>query len=375
LLISFLSLYLYKLYDMRIRRKFLQLTNYTYPYGTEGFLKSYLPKGYQKDDWGNFFIVIGENPTSMFTCHLDTACTKQSRVKHVQNGNMIKTDGKTILGADDKAGMVVLLYMIENKIPGLYYFFIGEELGCIGSGDLAKNWEKFELGKNINKCVSFDRRGTKSIITHQFAGRCCSDEFGQDLANKLNETGTGLQMQLDNTGILTDSARFTNLIPECTNISVGYYNEHTTSEIQDIEHLSKLCKSVCLIDWNSITIKRNIDDIDCNFDDEDPDFADEEFSEEFYSYFKIEPGRPSKKMYISIEQIEKEQELILDWVVNRSSYFGVESISWNGHLLHVESSNGSIDFVGYRHDLVTFVPELDEIDMKHLSHTTNNILI
>jgi hypothetical protein len=27
--------------------------------------------------------------------------------------------------------------MIENKIPGLYYFFLGEEVGCVGSRKVA----------------------------------------------------------------------------------------------------------------------------------------------------------------------------------------------------------------------------------------------
>ena len=132
---------------MRIRKKFLQLTSYTYPNGTEGFLKSYLPQGTKQDKFGNFYYVIGENPTTMFTCHLDTACSTQQKVTHVQDAKFIRTNGKTILGADDKAGMVVIMYMIEKKIPGLYYFFLGEEVGCIGSGKAAGDWSNNEFSK------------------------------------------------------------------------------------------------------------------------------------------------------------------------------------------------------------------------------------
>jgi putative aminopeptidase FrvX len=156
---------------MRIRRKFLQLTKYTYPHGTEGFLKSYLPEGTKKDAYGNFYYLIGEDPTTMFTCHLDTACSKQVKVNHVQTQNIIKTDGSSILGADDKAGMVVILNMIENKVPGLYYFFIGEEVGCVGSSKLAQNWINSEFSCTISKVVSFDRRSDCSVITHQWYGR------------------------------------------------------------------------------------------------------------------------------------------------------------------------------------------------------------
>ena len=144
--------------------------------------------------------------------------------------------------------MIVLLYMIEKNIPGLYYFFIGEEVGCIGSSDLADELSKDgdvppEL-KNINKVISFDRRGTDSVITDQFYGNCCSNEFANDLCLKLNNTNHGLKMKPDDTGVLTDSAQFMGIIPECTNISVGYYDEHTTKEKQDINHLYRLCKSV-----------------------------------------------------------------------------------------------------------------------------------
>lgn len=356
---------------MRIRRKFLQLTNYTYPYGFESFLKSYLPKGSIKDEHGNYFLVIGEKPTTMFTCHLDTACIKQEKVKHIQVENIIKTDGKTILGADDKAGMTVILYMIEKKIPGLYYFFIGEEVGCIGSGKLSDNWSNFEYSQSIKKCVSFDRRGTKSIITNQFYGTCCSDEFGQDLADKLNATGNGLSMELDDTGIMTDSAKFMHLIPECTNISVGYYNEHTKSEYQNIDFLSRLCKAVTMIDWESLAVVR---DPDLDFDDEDDDFdfpTTEQFNSENYSYFKMKIGEPARKMYISTKQIEKERGAISDWIFNQSSYFDVRKFHWNGHKLQIENSVGLLDFVGYRYDIFPFISELESVELDQLSDTPN----
>ena len=98
---------------MRITRKFLQLTKKTYPYGTESQLESYLPQGYTKDEFGNYYILIGDNPSTMFTCHLDTACSTQSDIKHVfKDKDLVTTDGTTVLSADDKAGMTVILYMI-----------------------------------------------------------------------------------------------------------------------------------------------------------------------------------------------------------------------------------------------------------------------
>ena len=357
--------------DMRVRRKFLQLTNYTYPHGTEGFLKSHLPQGYKTDKWGNFYYLVGETPSTMFTCHLDTACSKQQKVTHVQTHNMIKTDGKTILGADDKAGMVVILTMIQNKVPGLYYFFLGEEVGCIGSGHLSRNWEDVSFSKHINKVVSFDRRGTTSVITHQFYGRCCSDEFAEELSTRLSSTSEELKLKPDDTGVLTDSAQFMGIVSECTNISVGYYREHTTSESQDIEYLQKLCKVVCKIDWETLPVMRDpllIDEDDDDYEDflEACD-ANQEWSSEYFSYFSV--NKKTKKMYICKSQIDEEKALLYKWIFTQSGYSDIMGLVWNGNSLFVENSKGILEHVGKRTDLMEMVSELGSISTKFISES------
>jgi hypothetical protein len=235
---------------MDIRKKFIKLTKKTYPYGTESQLASHLPQGYFKDSHGNYYYKIGKSKTA-FTCHLDTACKEQVDVIHKFEKNIISTDGKSILGADDKAGMTIILYMIQKRVPGLYCFFIGEEVGCIGSGSACED----NMFKDYDRMVSFDRRGTKSVITHQSSKRCCSEEFATELSNRLNKYG--MKMEPDNTGVYTDSAEFVSVIPECTNISVGYYKEHTCTEHQDIDHLIKLCIAVTRIEWENLPTKRD----------------------------------------------------------------------------------------------------------------------
>ena len=83
---------------MRIRRKFLQLTRQTVPYGTEKQkLKKFLPKGIQEDKHGNFFLTIGQGFTTMFTCHLDTASSYQKFINHVQDEKYIKSFKRCLL--------------------------------------------------------------------------------------------------------------------------------------------------------------------------------------------------------------------------------------------------------------------------------------
>jgi hypothetical protein len=171
---------------------------------------------------------------------------------------MIKTDGTTILGADDKAGVTVMLSMIEHKIKGLYYFFLGEEVGCKGSKLVAAK-HKLEPIPHIKKVISFDRRGTDSVITFQSYSRCCSETFGTALSKELNDKcdDSSFKYKNDPTGIYTDSVQFVSIYPECTNISVGYYNEHTSKECQDIVHLEKLIKTCLKIDWEILPVVRD----------------------------------------------------------------------------------------------------------------------
>ena len=231
---------------------FCSLTHKTYPHGTEPDVLKYIKHSLQQDEHSNYFIKIGESNT-MFASHLDSATHKSSKVKLItytkENNKFVSTDGRTILGADDKAGVTVMLYMIENQVPGLYYFFIGEEMGGIGSSNLASDYSNENL-KNIKRCISFDRNGYNSIITDQINGKCCSSIFADALC--LEFKNNGLKLKKDKTGIFTDSANFINIINECTNISVGYFNEHTKREYQNITYLEKLCKAAINIKWEEL---------------------------------------------------------------------------------------------------------------------------
>jgi len=243
-----------------VKSTFLSLVTKTYPHGHEEEVLQFLPK-LEKDAVGNYYKIIGNNkPETMFTCHLDTADRQQKVTKLYltkENGQeYIITDGNSILGADDKAGTTVMLYMMANNIPGLYYFFIGEERGGIGSGLLSDEFEKIEYLKNIKRCVSFDRRNVGSVITQQLGRVCCSNEFATELCKEYNKYG--LNLSLDPTGIYTDSASFLDQIPECTNVSVGYMHEHTADEYQNITFLEKLCKASLSVNWNSLPTVRKI---------------------------------------------------------------------------------------------------------------------
>jgi len=377
---------MYKLTKMNIKKLFLSLTSRTYPHGTEELVFPLLDSRLQKDEFGNLFIQIGESDV-MFTSHLDTATSTNTKVNHVFEDKYIKTDGTSILGADDKAGVTIMLYMIENNIPGLYYFFLGEEVGCVGSRKVATK-HKTEKVEGINKVISFDRRGKDSVITFQSSQRCCSDVFGEALSKELNLANDTFGYKNDSTGILTDSMQFISIYSECTNISVGYEAEHTFGETQDIEHLEKLAEACLKVNWNSLPIERDPSKTDWDYSygfanrtfDKTPKtkkvwFNDNKFK--YVSFLEIETlTNKIVKVDFCDKRVEYERVLIYNLLKSLDLFY--ESFTWDGFNLKVQYKFDHSTWCT-RNDIIEYIPELDfsneEVDStsykNNTSYTTN----
>ncbi len=202
-----------------------------------------------------------DKSNSMFTAHMDMVSYNEFNTMTtdkrdlVINNRFISNKNKNTLGADDRAGIFILLKMIENKVPGLYLFPFGEEVGGIGSNQFLDSEHK-NLLEGINKCVSFDRRGYSSIITHQGSSQTASDEFALELSDQFMKHN--IYMVPDDTGIFTDSAKFIYNISECTNISVGYFDEHTAIERLDFIFLQHLTNACINIEWEKLNTYREI---------------------------------------------------------------------------------------------------------------------
>ena len=173
---------------------------------------------------------IDSTNRTLFTAHVDSV-TQVGGMQRVMITDGVlhlhpKENISTCLGADDGSGILVLLALIKAHVPAYYVFTQGEERGGIGASYLADH--NPDLLLQFDRAIAFDRKGTSSVISHQGWGRCCSDVFADALSDALsNDT---LMYAPDDTGIYTDTAEFTTLIPECTNVSVGYYREHTKDE-------------------------------------------------------------------------------------------------------------------------------------------------
>lgn len=251
-------------------------------------IKRYIPKDQPiyTDKVGNLIVKVGNNYTTMFSCHIDMVFSKTDFdelpkkldlfVSQDQNGSdaefiwggvidsykdNVYSYTPTTLGADDKAGIFLLLHLICAKVPGLYIFHIGEEIGGIGSLDI--KLRKPGLVKNIKRAIAFDRMDYTDIINRQRGSICCSNAFVTALAEQLNDLVVSpykLPTRYKSaTGTFTDTANYVELIPECTNISVGYENQHSAAECLDTFWLETvLLPAVLKIDWEALPTERSV---------------------------------------------------------------------------------------------------------------------
>lgn len=249
---------LYRAKGMSLEQLFVSLCAYTTPYGSEWMLLHFFPKNIHLDAHGNFHHMVknpdGTLPSIQFCSHLDSACQYIERVRVMRNDNLITSDGKTILSADCKIGVAIMLKMIEAKIPGWYVFHAGEERGCKGASSLAKDVKTWPIAPKIS--VEFDRHSYGSIITFQGGNRCCSEVFSKALGDQLVIPGYKPYAS-DDGGLYTDNGEYVDDIPEVTNISVGYQKHHTHEEQQDIVYAELLLKELLKVDWANLPVVRD----------------------------------------------------------------------------------------------------------------------
>lgn len=247
----------------------LSLVRVSHSGAEEHLIDQYLvPYDPDEDMYGNLFITVGKNPRVAFTSHTDTVHSAYSRrtktrtlrnVKDVIERQRVSVEGNIAyldddndcLGADDGTGVWVMLNLIKAGVPGLYCFYRDEESGRQGSEWSAKN--DADRYTNIDMMLSFDRMGTTDVITHQMGARCCSQLFAEHISRAIDPNGGVLP---DNGGSYTDSYSFMDMVPECTNICVGYYRQHSAFEHQDLTWAAYLVNRLIAIDWSIVPVER-----------------------------------------------------------------------------------------------------------------------
>jgi len=146
---------------IKVSEEFLHLISINSPSGKEGQLANYLKERltefgaivFEDDstsvtgsDTGNLVAQYPgdqSKPSILLAAHMDTIASTEGMVPQIKDG-VIYSDGKNILGADDKAGIAVILgvlsYLQEDKSishgPVEILFTVKEETGLIGIKNL-----------------------------------------------------------------------------------------------------------------------------------------------------------------------------------------------------------------------------------------------
>lgn len=235
---------------------FLNLIEYSVPSGTERdyYEKFLLGLGWERMRGGYIY-----NPglALSFTAHLDIVCNEVKKLHLVdQNGIISASNGA--IGADDRAGVSLILWLAHvKKLRATFLLFKEEEIGCVGSREFSLVAEQYLDAFNL--VISLDRKGYCDIITHQMSERCCSTEVARALQKELRRNG--LVYKPSSEGLYTDSYYLfrdtqglgdKRLIDNAINLSVGYFDAHTDHDYQDLPFLIKLGHGLAGLNYESL---------------------------------------------------------------------------------------------------------------------------
>lgn len=189
---------------------------------------------------------LREEAPVVLAAHLDTVAGRVPKGVRVVDGVAQGVEGA--LGADDKAGVALVLALAQDPPPGVgFALFLGEEVGCVGSE------EALEAGlfRGARAVVSLDRWGKEEVIRAQLGQETASLEAASWLARRL-----GLGHRVSDRGVWTDSAVFAGVVPECLNLAVGYEGAHTDQDAQDLLYLDRLGEALRRVPWENLPVRR-----------------------------------------------------------------------------------------------------------------------
>jgi len=144
----------------RLIERFIELVRIPSPSGREERVVDFIEEnvkrwGYkvEKDEIGNLFIETDKLPKFFLNAHMDTVMPCDD-INPVIDGDIIHSDGRTILGADDKVGIAVILELLENyskeQPPIQVIFTVQEEIGLVGAKNVKKDKIKAPFGFTLD---------------------------------------------------------------------------------------------------------------------------------------------------------------------------------------------------------------------------------
>ena len=193
-------------------------------------MKKYLEKHYKKVTATiDYIYAEGDIPIAL-VAHMDTVFLSPPEAVFYdrQKGAIFGSHG---LGADDRAGIWLILQIIRSGLRPHVILTTEEETGCVGASMLAKDHPKHPFG-DLRYLIQLDRRGKSDCVFYD----CENPEFEE---------------YVEQFGFITAIGSFTDISVICpqweiagVNLSVGYVNEHTQSELLFVQPLLSTLEKV-----------------------------------------------------------------------------------------------------------------------------------
>ena len=186
------------------------------------------------DSYGNLLAVkkfgTGEGAVVLLNSHMDTVKKTEKDKIVVENDGLFvayHAGKRSILGADDRAGIAIILSILDNmpkEFNGTLKlaFLREEEIGCVGSSNV-----DVRFYDDVDLAITFDRRGNSDIVVGTWGTPFCSTATGNFLFDVAKKAGFDYS---PTEGGVSDAMTFSSNGINSINLSVGYENEHTVNE-------------------------------------------------------------------------------------------------------------------------------------------------
>ncbi|MDO4510205.1 MAG: hypothetical protein Q4B68_00115 [Bacteroidales bacterium] len=229
-------------------------TVYRHEIGMQMFLMRHaIENGYHwgKDAMGNIYFTKGTVAKDEFypclTAHIDTVqhwqkplaqdCKSLELITEVDADGLhrVRCEGKG-LGGDDKAGVAVVLSIIDRLPACKAVFFVEEEIGCKGSLKVDEEWLA-----DVGYIIAFDAPGRNRASWACNGVRLFDREFFDSHLAPLEEKFGITNYQSDPYTDVAVLRPYTDVA--CMNFGTGYYHQHTDEEyvvLEDMDHAARL---------------------------------------------------------------------------------------------------------------------------------------
>lgn len=204
-----------------------------------------------------------KSPRLLINAHVDTVGPGE-KIKVIEKNGYLTSDGKTILGADNKAGVAAILEILrvlkEKKLPHpplTVIFTVAEEIGLIGARALPKNLPEADFGVtldggDVDKIVC--KAPTQFNLTAKVVGRAAhAGIHPEDGINAIKVASEAIyKMKLGridrettaNIGVI-HGGRATNIIAEEVELK-GEARSHDKRKLdRQIEHMEEVLVETC----------------------------------------------------------------------------------------------------------------------------------